>query len=130
MCVLAESRRNKEEGGELDSYEEFIHFFTGPGEIKRREVVLDPQESPQEIKVELGLKVGLWQLFLNSGATPGHCLCDYSAQQWGQQWRGTLVAAQWRADTALTFLLFWRRSTAFLVFRVGACFRAFTLSSP
>ena len=31
--------------------------FVGPGEIKRREVVLDPQESPEEIKsreVELG----------------------------------------------------------------------------
>ena len=33
----------------------------------------------------------------------------------------TLVAAQWRGDTALTFsLLFWRRSTASLVFRAGA----------
>ena len=45
----------------------------GPGEIKRREVVLDPQVSPEEIKnreVKLGLKVGLLlrQLFLNSGA--------------------------------------------------------------
>ena len=33
----------------------------------------------------------------------------------------TLVAAQWRGDTALTFSLwFWRRSTASLVFRAGA----------
>ena len=45
----------------------------GPGEIKRREVVLDPQVSLEEIKsreVELGLKVGLLlpQSFLNSGA--------------------------------------------------------------
>ena len=36
--------------------------FAGPGEIKRREVVMDPQVSLEEIKsreVELGLKVGL-----------------------------------------------------------------------
>ena len=35
----------------------------GPGEIKRREVVLDPQVSPEEIKsmaVELGLRVGFF----------------------------------------------------------------------
>ena len=49
-------------------------FSQSPGEIKRREVVLDPQVSPEEIKsreVELGLKVGLLlpQLFLNSSAT-------------------------------------------------------------
>ena len=51
-----------------------LDTFAGPGEIKRREVVLDPQVSPEEIvnrEVELGLKVGLLlpQLFLNSGAT-------------------------------------------------------------
>ena len=51
-----------------------LDAFAGPGEIKRREVVLDPQVSPEEIEsreVELGLKVGLLlpQLFLNSGAT-------------------------------------------------------------
>ena len=50
-----------------------LDTFAGPGEIKKREVVLDPQVSPEEIKsreVELGLKVGLLlpQLFLNSGA--------------------------------------------------------------
>ena len=50
------------------------HFFAGPGEIKRREVVLDPQVSPEEIKsreVELGLREGLLllQLFPNGGAT-------------------------------------------------------------
>ena len=48
--------------------------FAGPGEIKRREVVLDPQESPEEIKsreVELARKAGLLllQLLLNSSAT-------------------------------------------------------------
>ena len=46
----------------------------GPGEIKRREVVLDSQVSPEEIKcreVEQGHRVGLLllQLFPNGGAT-------------------------------------------------------------
>ena len=39
----------------------------GPGEIKRREVVLDPQVRPEEIKgweVELGWRVGLLPLHL------------------------------------------------------------------
>ena len=50
-----------------------LDAFAGPGEIKRREVVLDPQVSPEEIKsreVELGLKVGLLllHLFPNGGA--------------------------------------------------------------
>ena len=41
--------------------------FAGPGEIKKREVVLDPQVSPEEIKsreVELGLRVRLLSLQL------------------------------------------------------------------
>ena len=51
-----------------------LDTFAGPGEIKRRQVELDPQVSPEEIKsreVELGLRAGLLllQLFLNSGAT-------------------------------------------------------------
>ena len=49
-----------------------LDTFAGPGEIKRREVVLDHQVSPEEIKsMELGLKVAILlpQLFLNSGAT-------------------------------------------------------------
>ena len=46
----------------------------GPREIKRREVVLDPQVSLEEIKrreVELGLRDGLlsFQLFPSGGAT-------------------------------------------------------------
>ena len=45
-----------------------------PGEIKRREVVLDPQVSPEEIEsreVELGSRAGLLllQLFPYGGAT-------------------------------------------------------------
>ena len=67
-----------------------LEAFAGPGEIKRREVVLDPEVSPEEIKsrevvldpqvspeeiksreVELGLRVALLslQLFPNGGAT-------------------------------------------------------------
>ena len=51
-----------------------LDTFAGPGEIKRREVVLNPQVSPEEIKsreVELGLRVGLLllQLSPNGGAT-------------------------------------------------------------
>ena len=53
---------------------ERLDTFVGPGEINRREVVLDHQISPEEMKsreIELGLKVGLLlpQLILNSGAT-------------------------------------------------------------
>ena len=73
-----------------------LDLFAGPGAIKRREVVLDPQVSPEEIKsreVELGVKVGLLllQLFPISGAM--NILCDCSAEQLGQQLRSTLVAA-------------------------------------
>ena len=73
------SRRDQEEGGELDSHEEVGHFCGSrrdqeEGGVAGREVLLDPQVSPEEIKsreLELGLKAGLLlpQLFLNSGAT-------------------------------------------------------------
>ena len=51
-----------------------LDAFADPGEIKRREVELDPQVSPEEIKnreVDLGLRVGLLslQLYPNGGAT-------------------------------------------------------------
>ena len=49
-----------------------LDAVAGPGEIKRREVMMDPQVSPEEIKsreVELGLKVDFFCWFLNSGAT-------------------------------------------------------------
>ena len=47
----------------------------------------------------------------------GHCLCDSAkAQQLKQQLCGAQVAGQWRGDTALTFPLFWRRSTVSPVF--------------
>ena len=50
-----------------------LDTFAGPGQIKRREVMLDPQVSPEEIKsreVDLGLKVGL------PLRSYGHCLYD------------------------------------------------------
>ena len=50
-----------------------LDVFVGPGKIKGRGMVLDPQVSPEKIKsreVELGLKAGLLllQLFPNGGA--------------------------------------------------------------
>ena len=68
-----------------------LDTFAGPGEIKSREVMLDPQVSPEEIKsreVELGLKAGLLllQLFPNGGAadidfvTIPHSSCDSSCK--------------------------------------------------
>ena len=56
------------------SWTKKLDSFAGPGEIKRREVVLDPQVSPEEIEskeVELGSRVGLLllQLLLSSSAT-------------------------------------------------------------
>ena len=48
-----ESRRDQEEGRELDSHEEVGLSFAGKDGIKRRDVVLDPQESP-EIKSKGG----------------------------------------------------------------------------
>ena len=52
----------------------YLSTFAGPGEMKRKEVVLDPQVSPEEIKrreVELAQKVGLLllQLLLNCSGT-------------------------------------------------------------
>ena len=101
---------------------------TGPGEIKRREVVLDPQVSPEEIKsreVELGLRAGLLslQLFPNGEATDIvfvtlFCIAFGTANAW--------FSSCWAmpGGHCHNILLFWRRSTAALVFRVGACLDA------
>ena len=63
-----------------------------PDEIKRREVELDRQVSPEEImsrEVELGCES--WTSFASG------CLCDSArAGQLKQQLRSALVAAQWR----------------------------------
>ena len=87
--------------------------------------MLNLQDSPEEIKsreVELGLRAGLLslQLFPNGGATDivfVTLLCTAV---------GTAIA--WYASCCampdgrcLNILLFWRRSTAAFVFRVGAC---------
>ena len=58
-----------------------LDTFAGPGEISRREVVLDPQVSPEEImrkEVELGSES--WTSFLLQVVTQqrcsGHCPRD------------------------------------------------------
>ena len=73
--LFCRSRRDQEEGGELDSHEE-IRLFAGPGEIKRREVVLNPQVNPRRDQEQAGQwswaqKAGLLllRLFFNSSAT-------------------------------------------------------------
>ena len=87
-----------------------------PGEIKRREVEVDPQPRRDH---EQGDGAGLrkldffrFGLFLNSSATD----IVFVSLRLKQQLRGALVAAQWRRDTALTLPLFWRRSTVSPVF--------------
>ena len=84
-----ESRRDQEEGGELDSHEE-----ASPEEIKSREVVLDYRERESLIS---------FASVVSQRRSYGHCLFDCSAQQLGQQLRGAVVAAQCRTDTAVTF---------------------------
>ena len=85
-----------------------FHYHRVPGEIKRREVELDPQVSPEEI---------MSREVIPQQQCNGHCLC-HSAQAWQvkQQLRSAQVAGQWRGDTALTLPLFWRRSTVSPVF--------------
>ena len=103
-------------------------------QASERVVVLDPQQSPEEKKsrkVELGSEG--WTSFASvvlQQQCSGHCPCDCSAQQLKQQLRSTLFATQRRGNTALNFLLFWRRSTTSSVFRIRARGRAFTHSPP
>ena len=96
MREEAGSRRDQEEGGELDSHEE-----TSPEEIKTMEVVL-------------GWRVGLLLLHLypNGGATHIVSVGTETA------WCGGRCAMP--DGHCLNILLFWRRSTAALDFRVGA----------
>ena len=57
-----------------------LDSFAGPGGIKRREVVLDPQDSPEKIKsreVELGFES--WTSFpsvVSQQWYHRHCPCD------------------------------------------------------
>ena len=113
----SESRRDQEEGGELDSHEE-----ASPEEIKRREVVLGYRE-----RERVGLL--LLQLFPNGGATDIVFVSSFCIAV------GTAIA--WRCGRCampdghcLNILLFWRRSTAALVFRVGVCFEVSHFCPP
>ena len=99
------SRRDQEEGGELDSHEE-----VSPEEIKSREV-------------ELGLRVGLLllHLFPIGGATDIVLVTLFCiAVGTAIAWCGGRCAMP--DGHCLNIMLFWRLSTAALVFRVGACF--------
>ena len=130
----AESRRDQEKGGDLDSHDEVRHFC-GSRRDQEEEGGVGPTSQPRRDQ-EQGGGVGLesWTSFasvVSQRRSYGHCLCDCSAQQLGQQLRGSVVAAQCRTDTALiNILLFWRRSTAALVFRVGACFEVSLFCPP
>ena len=89
-----------------------LDAFAGLGEIKRREVVLEPQVSPEEIKsreVELGLRVGLLllQLFSSGGATDIVCVTLFCiAVGTAIAWCGGRCAMP--SGHCLNILLFWR----------------------
>ena len=108
-CVSTESRRHQEEGGELDSHEDAT-----PEEIKRREVELGLRE-------RVGLL--LLQLFPNGGATPDIVFVTLFCIAVGTAiaWCGGRCAMPDGHCLNISLPL-WRRSTAALVFRVGACF--------
>ena len=82
-----------------------LDAFADPGEIKRREVVLDPQVSPEEIKrreVELGYRqrvvLLLLQLFPNGGATD----IVFVTVLHSSSDSNCVVTVQCQMDTALT----------------------------
>ena len=103
-------------------------------QASERVVVLDPQQSPEEIKrrqVELALKVGflLLQLFPNGGATDIVFVTLFStAVGTATAWYTKCCAMP--SGHCLNILLFWRRSTASLVFRVGACLESSLFFPP
>ena len=109
-----------------------LDAFAGPGEIKRREVVLDPQVSPEEIKsreVELGLRVRLFslQLFPNGGPTDIVFVTLFcTAVGTATAWSLLMMPDRHCRNT----LLFWWRSTAALVFRVATCFEVSLFCPP
>ena len=83
----------------INSHGKIIYPYKVPGEIKRREVELDLQVSPEEImsrEVELGCKVGLLSLrVVRQQQCNGRCPCDSAqAQQLKQQLRSAQVAEQ------------------------------------
>ena len=104
-----------------------LDAFTGPGEIKRRgggegcwthKLV---QKRSRCREVELGLRVGLLSLQLfptcrTTDIVTLFCIAVGTATAWCG---GRCAMSD---GHRLNTLLFWRRSTADLVFRVGACF--------
>ena len=111
--VLSESRRDQEEGGELDSHEE-----ASPEEIKNRVMVL-------------GWRVGLLllQLFANGGATDIvfvtlFCITVGTAIAWCG---GRCAMPDGHCPN---ILLFCQGSTVALVFWVGACFEVSLFCPP
>ena len=96
--------------------------------------MLDPQVSTEEMKsreVELGSRAGLllFQLSPKGGATDIvfvtlFCISVGTAIAWcGSRWAMP-------DGHCLNILLFWRQSTAALVFRVGACLEVSLFSPP
>ena len=81
----------------------------------------------------LGWGVGLLllQLFPNGGATDIVFVTLFCIAVGTVILRVAVVTAQCRTDTALINIqLFWRRSTAALVFRVGGCFEVSLFCPP
>ena len=104
--------------------------FAGPGEIKRRDVVPDPQVSPEEIKSRAWkLDFFRFQLIPNGGATDIvfvilFCIAVGIAIAWCCG-RCAMPEGHCR-----NILLFWQRSTAALVVRVGARFEVSLFFPP
>ena len=131
--MLPESRRDQEEGGELDSHEE-VNSFAGPGEINLRGgrwcwTLKRAQKRSRAGRWSRALKVGLLllRLFLNSCATDIVLVTLLrTAVETAIAWYTSCYVTQSRGDKALIFLLFWHPRSS-----VGACDgRAFTLSLP
>ena len=127
-----EFRRDQEEGGELDSHEE-----ASPKETKRREVSWTLTRKLAQKRSRVGRwcwareRVGLLllQLFPNGGATDIVCVTLFCiAVGTAIAWCGGRCAMP--DGHCLNILLFWRRSTAALVFRVGDCLEVSLFCPP
>ena len=113
--VSAESRRDQDKGGELDSQEE-----ASPEEIKSREVVLGSRERVGLLLLQLfpigrATDIVFVTLFCIAVGTAIAWCCGRCAMPDGH---------------CFNILLFWRRSTSALVFRVGACFEVSLFCPP
>ena len=115
-----ESRRDQEEAGEPDSHEE-----ASPEEIKSREWCWARERERERERVGLLLL----RLFPNGGATDIVFVTLFCiAVRTAIAWCGGRCAMP--DGHCLNILLFWRRSTAALVFRVGACFEVSLFYPP